>query len=177
MEALVAEVKGGEEGAFSPTGVDGFNRELNLSNVMEGQELIDWEGARRKVYGPQLREMWPGVLRVAVLHIPRLWITRRAEGYSRLVSLVAPVIGAAVLLFGVLGMYFLHKRWRSLIAIYATVAVITLLYAAIPIEARYTLPARPAMILFVAAALTYIYQRMGQAGVRLGARQSRASSR
>jgi hypothetical protein len=80
-------------------------------------------------------------------------------------------------LFGVLGMYFLHKRWRSLIAIYATVAVITLLYAAIPIEARYTLPARPAMILFVAAALTYIYQRMGQAGVRLGARQSRASSR
>lgn len=163
MRVLLDEIKGGEDAGLRAAPNDVQTREQALSVVLEGQALVDSERADKALYAPQLRRLWPSVLRVAVGHIPRLWITRRAVGYNPLVSLIATILGYAVLFFGVIGMYIVRHRWRSWLAIYASVVFVTLLYAPIPIEARYTLPAKPAMILFVTAAVMFFYQRVRSA--------------
>ncbi len=151
---IVAEVKGQGAPVVPSTVIQSNEDDL------DGQQLLDSERKYGQLYGPQLRQVWPGWLKLSILQIPRLWVTRQTEGYSHLVSLAAPIIGLFVLLPGLIGMYLLRRRWRSLLAIYASIVLITLLYAPVPIEARYTLPVRPAMILFVAATLVFLYQRV-----------------
>ncbi len=160
MRVLLDEIKGGEDAGLRAAPDEVQTREQALTIVLEGQALVDSERADKALYVPQLRRLWPSWLGVAIGHIPRLWITRRAVGYNPLVSLIATMLGYAVLFFGILGMYIVRHRWRSWIAVYASVAFVTLLYAPIPIESRYTLPARPAMILFVTAAVMFFYQRV-----------------
>jgi 4-amino-4-deoxy-L-arabinose transferase-like glycosyltransferase len=165
MKFLFMEVTIGDEALLAGEAHAPTNREAYLAEFQDGQKLIDLERSQGQEYGSQLRRMWPRTLRVVVSHIPRLWVSRYAMGYAPVVASIALIIGLSVLIFGLIGMYAVRYQWRAWLAIYASVVVITLVYAPVGVEARYTLPARPAMILFVTAALVFVYERVaGRSG-------------
>ena len=83
-------------------------------------------------------------------HVWRNWLTLNAVGSSGRLLQLAMLLSFAVLLAGVAGMIALSPRWRELLPLYATVLGISVFYAPYPQEARYTLPARPAMMVFIA---------------------------
>jgi len=65
------------------------------------------------------------------------------------------------------GMWLLRARWRELVPLYATIFVITAIYVPYTIKPRYTLPARPKMIIFEAVALMSTLQKAGCAEVQV----------
>jgi hypothetical protein len=85
-----------------------------------------------------------------------LWVSRHAVWHGELVRYAGQVISLLVLIPGLTGMILLRKQWRLLLPFYLTIAIITVSYAFYTVEARYTLPARPVMLIFVAAAPGFI---------------------
>jgi hypothetical protein len=67
--------------------------------------------------------------------------------------MIGSLLSFFVLGLGLAGMFVLRKNWRNLLPLFLTVVLITFIYAPYTVEARYTLPARPVMLCFVASAL------------------------
>ena len=67
---------------------------------------------------------------------------------------VGPVL-AWISTVGLAGLVITRRAWRELLPLSLTIVVVTLMYAPIRVEGRYTAPARPAMMVFVAAAIGY----------------------
>ena len=124
-----------------------------LSRFVDGAELMASEKALVQQTAPELLRRWPEVLVLMVRKIPRLWITQYAMGYSPFVATAAALVSWAVLLVGVIGMWLARREWRGLLPLYVTIATVTLMYLPYTSEARYTLPARAALLVFVAHAL------------------------
>jgi xanthine/uracil permease len=69
------------------------------------------------------------------------------------------LISWAFLVPGIAGMALSFRRRRALIPLYATIFFITLMYAPYAAEARYTLPARPVLILFAGFTFTLVLEK------------------
>ncbi|HYP26514.1 MAG TPA: glycosyltransferase family 39 protein [Blastocatellia bacterium] len=159
---LLDELEGGEEmliGRYQESPKDGTAGLPYLEKNVDGAALIVREKELAGQAVSELARRWPEYLVLILKHIPRLWVTRHALGQSRLVGLAGQFVPWIFFVPGVAGMVLLFRRRRELIPLYATVSVITLMYAPYTAEARYTLPARPALILFAGFTFTYLLEK------------------
>lgn len=159
---LVDELDGGEEKLMSryqvsPT--DGTAFAPYLDGQIDGAALIAREKELAAQAVPELARRWPEYLVLIGKHIPRLWLTRHALGRSRFIGVAGQLISWAFLVPGIAGMVLLSGRRRALIPLYAAILFITLMYAPYTAEARYTLPARPVLILFAGFTFTLLLEK------------------
>jgi hypothetical protein len=126
-----------------------------LASMRDGHELLIQERALITRYGPELARHWPRYLLLSVRRIPRLWVTERIIGEPKWKELFARSLSIVLLLLGLPGMWLRRKCWRKYWPLYSTVVLFTLIYAPYTKEARYTLPARPAMIVFATVCLLH----------------------
>lgn len=153
LTLLVEELRAGEAGlvAKAKSRPDATQPGPYLDNFIDGAALIAAERQLALTAAAELARRWPEYLALMLQRPPRLWLTRDAMGYSALIALAGWIISWGVLGLGVAGMWILRHRWRELLPLLLTVGVVTAMYMPYTAEARYTLPARPAMLLFVAA--------------------------
>lgn len=112
------------------------------------RELLDQGIARLRAH--PLRAFLLDPLR----RIPRLWVSTTYVGGPVWVGTGAAVACVAYLLLGGVGLGRLRGRLREVAAWWVVPVTLTAAYAALHAEARYTLPARPVLLLAAAAALT-----------------------
>lgn len=134
--------------------------DTTLKVFMDGTDLIADEKAKAKYAIPILLHHWPQYCVIMLKHIPRLWLSKYALWRDSYIELAAIGISMIVLAGGLIGIYLSRHQWRRLIPVYLVIAVNTLMQAPYVVEARYTLPARPAMILFVACTWVAIYDAL-----------------
>ncbi len=158
LRLVVLELKGGEQ-AVREVGLSAPNTDLKQL-VGDGQDLIKSEKSMAEIAFRELRKLWPQYSLLILKHIPRLWISKYSRWHSQKVALAGNILSWVVLVSGLLGMFLLRKKWRQLMPLYLTVFWITLLYAAYTVEARYTLPARPVMLCFVAAMIAAVLEKI-----------------
>jgi 4-amino-4-deoxy-L-arabinose transferase-like glycosyltransferase len=163
MVLLLAELDLGEAQHPSIAGIARGATAPNKDRVADapdGEALIRLETEQMAQAAPELVRRWRPYVLLILRHIPRLWLTRHAIWHPPLVTIGGRLVSWPFLLLGVLGMVLLRTHWRKLLPLYATVVVITLIYAPYFTEARYTLPARPAFLVFVAAAVVAAADRI-----------------
>lgn len=171
---LIREIKEGDRAILQEKAVaPSVSSDQYLREFVDGTELMAQESELARAALPELRRLWRQYLLLIASHIPLLWITRYAIFDRPFVAFAATIVSLLVLLPGVLGMWLLRTSWRRLMPLYATIILITLFYSPYTLEARYTLPARPAMIIFVASAafsaFTFLRGRRNQS-VRVAGR-------
>lgn len=91
--------------------------------------------------------------------IPRLWISARHVQMAPWVGDVALAASLGYLILAMAGLWILRGRWRELAHWWVVPLALTLAYAAIHVEARYTLPARPTLWILCGAALHAAFTR------------------
>jgi 4-amino-4-deoxy-L-arabinose transferase-like glycosyltransferase len=150
---LIEELDGGEQrliARFRPPETD---QARYMETFVDGHAMILNERELARVAGVQLLGRWPEYLVLIAYHVPRLWITRYPIGYSSALGVTASVLSWPLVALGLGGMWLARRDWPRNLPLYLAVFVITAMYAPYTAEARYTLPARPAMLVFVAYAL------------------------
>ena len=153
LQLLLLELNGGEE-AVRNVGL--AQPRTSIDHFQDGSELIDSQKKEADQAIHELMRRWPEYFTIIVKHIPRLWISTYSRWYGGRIALMGTILSWIVLVLGLVGMFLLRRDWRRLFPLYFTVLLITLLYAPYTVEARYTLPARPVMLCFVAASLVWI---------------------
>ncbi len=159
---LVEELREGESALVGKQEVatgDRLSSAVYLNNFVDGAELIEKEYRLAQGAKVEIQRRWPAYLLLVVKHIPRLWITKYTLGQGGAARLAASAVSIVTLITGLAGMLLLRNRWGALLPLYLTVIVITLIYAPYTAEARYTLPARPAMIIFIGALVATAVKR------------------
>jgi 4-amino-4-deoxy-L-arabinose transferase-like glycosyltransferase len=161
MEILIDEIRFGDAHILAQqTAPDSWSRDAYLRNVRDGAELLLWERDVVRRTSPELIRLWRPYLRVMAWHVPRLWVSTYAIFQRPIVARLALAVSVLVLIPGMFGMWLLRARWREFVPLYATIFVITVIYVPYTLEARYTLPARPAMIILDAVALIFVFQKV-----------------
>ena len=120
------------------------------------------------------RDLW-GYLSSSILRIPRLWLivgtTDGNQAYQSSGSrLMYPLLtfGTSINLFlGVLGIILTWKRRKELWILWLPIIYLTLLHIPFHTEARYTVPARPFLLIFSAIALSILYSKAREILVKL----------
>lgn len=125
------------------------NREY-LATFPDGVALIEHESRQARQWGPELQKRRAGYLGVALKHLPRLWLTQRAVSQSGVVARVGQLLSWAVLGLGLTGMALLWRRRREMAVLYLSIVIGTVMYMPYTVEARYTMPLHPLMIIFIA---------------------------
>jgi len=125
----------------------------DLKGFLDGIDSIVLEKERARKAISVLKRHWPQYCLVMLKHIPRLWLTKYSVWHGYLVRVSGIVISWVVLILGLAGMFLLRRQWLRLLPFYLTIVTVTLIHIPYIVEARYTLPARPAMLLFVAYTL------------------------
>jgi len=95
-----------------------------------------------------------------VRRVPRLWISVRHVQMPPWVGVVAAAASLAYLGLALAGLWLLRERWRSLAHWWVLPTLLTLVYAAIHVEARYSLPARPTLWVLGGVALHAVFTRL-----------------
>jgi hypothetical protein len=101
-----------------------------------------------------------GYLLDPLRRIPRLWISTGHVFGPAWVGIGAAIACVAMLFVGFAGLLAIRDRWRELAAWWVLPVHLTLAYAPLHAEARYTLPARPTLILLVGVALSLAFRRL-----------------
>jgi 4-amino-4-deoxy-L-arabinose transferase-like glycosyltransferase len=101
--------------------------------------------------------------------VPRLWVSVRHVQMAPWVGKAAFAACIAYLALAALGLLALRGRLRELAAWWILPVAFTLAYAAIHVEARYTLPARPTLLLLAGAGLHAWLPRLGMVRPKEGA--------
>lgn len=158
LRLLVLELNEGEEGlrqiGLAPP-------RISPEGLPDGKALMESEKRETIKYSKELFRRWPEYSVLILKHIPRLWITRYSRWHGDVVALTATSISIIVLILGIAGMFALRVKWRRFFPLYLWVLFVTLMYAPYTPEARYTLPARPIMLFFVAVLITFLLQKFG----------------
>ena len=157
LKLLVMELNGGEQ-AVRKVGLARPKTEVS-SLIEDGKNLIASEKREADRAIPELKKRWPEYSLLILRHIPRLWISKYSRWYSSEIALFGTILSWMVLVAGLVGMFLMHKEWRGMMPLYLAVIWITMMYAPYTVEARYTMPARPVMICFIAAALMKLFSR------------------
>jgi hypothetical protein len=95
-----------------------------------------------------------GLLLDPLRRVPRLWVSTTYVGAPAWIGMGAAAACVGYLLLAAWGLWRLRGRLGELAAWWLVPVTLTLGYAALHVEARYTLPARPTLLLLGAAALT-----------------------
>jgi 4-amino-4-deoxy-L-arabinose transferase-like glycosyltransferase len=171
MNALIEEIEKGDAAMMAKEQAQyGTPADEALRNFTDGTALIERERELARSAAPRLRQLRRQHAMLALRHIPRLWITMIAMWNRPIVGILGMVVSILLLLFGLIGMWMARARWRELMPLFATIVLVTLIYAPITVEARYTLPARPAMIVFAALALSTALRLISRQPVAIRAR-------
>ncbi len=125
----------------------------DLKDFADGADSIRLEKERAREAIPVLRQHWRQYALVMMKHIPRLWLSKYAVWHGYFVKLSGIIISWVVLILGLAGMFLLRREWLKMLPLYLTIAAVTLMHVMYIVEARYTLPARPVMLLFAAYTL------------------------
>lgn len=163
------EMDGGEAAVISGIAPPHDEEESSqyLREFVDGADLIASEKGKFGEAYSEIVKRWPEYVWLTAKHIPRLWITQYTLAHGGLVATATLILSWLYLVPGVVGMFLLRRQWRSLLPLYTSMVLITVIYAPHLAEARYTLPVRPVLMLFVAATLLTIAERF-----RKPARQS-----
>ena len=151
LQYLATEIVAGEKVLSEQ--INRGERVTSISGFVDGEALINSEKRRAEAAVSVLFAHKYGYFKAVLRHIPLLWISRRAVWYGGIVAHLAFIISLLVLIPGIAGMILLRSYWRLLLPFYLTIFVITLSYAFYTVGARYTLPARPVMLMFAGVAL------------------------
>jgi hypothetical protein len=138
------------------------DRREYLGGFTDGTALIQIERERTRVAWGLLRGHLGDYVLTAVEHAPRLWLTVHAATHAAYVAVIGLGVSVLVLGAGIAGMVSARARWRQLLPLYMTVVLTTVVYMPYTAEARYTLPARPAMIIFGVLAGASLVRRFRQ---------------
>jgi len=92
--------------------------------------------------------------------IPRLWISTTWTLGPRWIGWGAATACVGYLILAALGALSLRGRLRELSAFWVLPALLTSVYALIHVEARYTIPARPTLLVFAGVALAFAADRI-----------------
>ncbi len=138
----------------------------DLKDFVDGAESIRLEKERaRKAISVLMQHRGQYVL-VMGKHIPRLWLSKYAVWHGYFVRLSGIIISWIVLILGLAGMFLLRRQWLRMLPLYLTIATVTLMHVMYIVEARYTLPARPVMLVFVACTLVCAFDVLrGKRGI------------
>lgn len=159
---LVKELDGGEKELVSGFRVPVSGGEAArdyLRTFQDGTSLIVEEKRLAEQAVPEILARWPAYFLLVLRHIPRLWVSLYAIGQSRTMALAGLGISIVYLASGICGIFLVRQEWRRLIPLLATIILITVIYAPYTAEARYTLPARPALVAFVGFAVGALVKR------------------
>jgi len=97
--------------------------------------------------------------------IPRLWISTTFVTGPAIIGIFATIACIGYLVFAFAGGYVLRRRLSELAPLFILPALLTAVYAVFHVEARYTLPARPTLILLAGVALSALLGRMRRRAV------------
>ena len=92
--------------------------------------------------------------------IPRLWVSTTWALGPRWIGWGAATACVGYLILAALGALSLRGRLRELSAFWVLPALLTSVYALIHVEARYTIPARPTLLVFAGVALAFAAERI-----------------
>jgi hypothetical protein len=148
------------------------SQKSSLKGFADGQDLIEYQKKDAAAGLRYLSEHKAAYAWLILRHIPREWVTLHTVGMDSRMALPALFLSLAVGGAGIAGMLICRRRWRQLLLLYGTVLLITIAHAPVQVESRYMMPARPAMIIFIASALLFTCDRAFRAWVK---RQSRTS--
>ena len=135
-----------------------------------GLSAIEQELRRNRAYRAlakeNLRRDFFQVVKAALLRIPRLWMvvgsTDVRQAYqSSMSTVVYPVLyfgSWGMLALGVLGIYWLRKRWRSHWLLAVPIVYLSLVHLPFHAEGRYTLQGRAFLLVYVVAALVTLWR-------------------
>jgi hypothetical protein len=141
-----------------PSPLDDQRAAVYLAQLRDGQDLIEWEAGQVRKFAQEVKPVLPQFGLLLLRRMPRLWLSGNAIGHSRMVALVSSSLSWLVLVPGLAGMWMLRRSWKLLLPLYLVVLIVTAIYTPYAPETRYTLPARPIMLLFVAVSLATLWQ-------------------
>lgn len=167
LRLILIELEGGEEALIKQLAPPRFDSAVSsqyLDEFVDGSELIARERELFRQSYPEIVRQWPRYLLVSIGHIPRLWLTRHTIGHGRMTATIAFVVSLLYVIPGIAGMFLARARWRQLLPALGGIIVVTLIYAPYTAEARYTLPVRPVLMLFIATAIHFVVTRLRTLG-------------
>ena len=163
LTLIVRELDGGEEAVVNqivPPRYDQEGETEYSANFTDGAPLIEEEKEAAENAFRDIMQRKKQYLLLILGHIPRLWLTQHTFGHGDLVAIVATIVSWVYLIPGVLGVYALRKHWQRLAPLSGSIILVTLIYAPSLAEARYTLPVRPMLMLFVATTVYAVAARV-----------------
>lgn len=163
LTLVVQELDGGEEAVVNqivPPRYDQQGESEFSAKFTDGAPLIEEEREDAENAFRDIMQRKRQYLLLILRHIPRLWLTQHTLGHGDVVAMVATIVSWVYLIPGVVGMYALRRHWRKLAPLFGSMMLVTLIYAPYLTEARYTLPVRPILMLFVATTLFVAARRL-----------------
>lgn len=165
LQYLIIELTEGERVLVKKTKVDSIEKNdaksaAYLGSFVDGKILIDMEREKASKAISEIKKYKLEYVVLIIKHIPRLWITKYTMGRPGIVSLFAFWLSIIFLISLTLGLYVSRKMSQNLWPLYLYIIVIALFYSLYTAEARYTLPARPAAIVFIANLFINIFEHM-----------------
>lgn len=160
---IVRELDDGEEAVVNqivPPRYDQEGESDYSAKFTDGAPLIEEEKEDAENAFREIMQRKKQYLFLILRHIPRLWLTQHTFGHSDLVAIVATIVSWVYLIPGALGMYALRNHWQRLAPLFGSIILVTLIYAPYMAEARYTLPVRPILMLFVATTIYVAARRL-----------------
>ena len=91
-----------------------------------------------------------------IIHIPRVWITTFGVFNSLFLTSMAFTACILVLVLGLIGIWLAKPHWKESMPILLMIVYFTLVYFPFHAEARYTIPVRPCLLIFVAISLLQV---------------------
>lgn len=139
-----------------------ISREQYLGHFADGSQLImKTAAARERNLRILLAHRWSWA-KATFAHIPRLWVTRQSRYQLGLKSYLMVLFTALTFCEGCIGMLLAWPQKRRAAALYLMMLLLTIVYAPLHVEARYTLPVRPALMIFCAVFIVYGIERFSQ---------------
>lgn len=93
-----------------------------------------------------------------VVHLARIWVTSYGVFNSRALTLMASIACILALAAGAVGIWLARPRWRESMPILLMLLYFELVYLPFHAEARYTIPVRPCLLIFVAVTLLQLWR-------------------
>jgi 4-amino-4-deoxy-L-arabinose transferase-like glycosyltransferase len=167
LRLILVELEGGEQALINQLTPPRFDPAVSsryLDEFVDGAALIARERDLFRQSYPEIIKRWPRYLLVSLGHIPRLWLTKHTIGHGSTTATIAFGLSLLYLIPAIVGIFLARSRWRQLLPALGGIIVVTLIYAPYTAEARYTLPVRPVMMLFVASTIHFVVARLRTPG-------------
>lgn len=165
LQYLIIELTEGERTLIEKYKVESLKKDdvksaEYIRNFVDGKQLIEIEREKALKAFSELKKHKKEYMMLILKHIPRLWITKYAMGRPEIISIFAFWLSIIFLTGLTLGLYISRNMWQILWPLYIYIVIITISYAFYTAEARYTLPARPVAIVFIANLLISVFGYM-----------------